>query len=350
MTLAAYREMALAAWAAVRDCERWWLLELRGCLPLAWRTRSESHLEARVRDRMICVTTDSPELPTPIDISLDPQNTNVGPPFPPGAAALPVWLFPPPGAVLSRFIRVPRGAASRINALLEAESDRWTLFSAAEILHGHGPPITVDANQAEIELRFVARASAASWIRAIESRGLNTPSIVLGPEDRFRVPWQSGPLQNRRLRQRTLLIAAIAAAAVVAIAADSLAAFREQGLWQRRVAAERALLGRQREMETRIAGLVAIHDTGKAAPAEPRAMLLATLATALPASDWLTELSIKEETLTLRGYSINVEALLRALEPLARDRVVTVQGELAFDARLERHRFTVVMRTKTAGS
>jgi general secretion pathway protein L len=265
----------------------------------------------------------------------------------PKPVAVPVWLLPPPGAVLTRTVQVPRAAATHFDALLRAEADRWTSFPIDEIVCGWGLPRPVDDNRVEIELRFVARSTASSWAEALERHGLVPTWLVLGPDERFRVRWRTAaPLCRRLLRGRNLLIGVTAAAALLAIGADWGAARREQGLWQERIGAQRTHLARQRELETRIGSLLAAVGAADSTRTQPRAPQLAALAAALPASDWVTELSFKDDALMLRGYAKNVELLLKALEPLARDGVVTVQGELALDARLERQRFTVSLRSR----
>jgi hypothetical protein len=337
------RAMAVALGSRAIHFLAWWIAELRGLLPERWRSRPQAHVEARVGHGTIRVSGWQGE---PVDIPLDPN-------APPSAVsvpiALPVWLVPPSEAVLSRIVQVPRAAAARFETLLQAEADRWTSFPVDQIIYGWGLPRAVDDNRVEIELRFVARATASGWAKALAARGLAPSWLVLGPEERFKVRWRdAGPSRRRVLGARHLLVAATVAAAILAICTDWIAARREQAVWQERIGAQRLHLGRQRELETQIANLLAAAGAADSTRAQPRAMQFAALAAALPATDWLTELSFRDETLTLRGYAKNVELLLKALEPLARDGVVTVQGELALDARLERQRFTVSLRGKGA--
>ena len=327
---------------------RWWVNELVELVPFAWRAGNRYRIEAHVVDDIIVVKIHRPPAAV-IEGRLDvAQRTAAPPDFASRLAreyrSLPVWIIPPPQAILSRLVQVPRSAAGRFDQLLAVEADRWTPFSAQEIVAAWRVK-DHDERRNEVELRFLPRALVDRWTTVLASFGLTASSVVLGQEHAFRAAIGGRNVSFAQGYGRNVGISLLVLGAAFLALVDWAATVRERDAWQARVSSERRLLAQQAELESRIESLHA----SQSAPQPPQAALLGLLSSALPPGDWLTEISVREGTAILRGYSAGVDALLKALEPLAVDAVVTIQGELAFDARLQRQRFTVTLRVGESG-
>jgi outer membrane murein-binding lipoprotein Lpp len=131
---------------------------------------------------------------------------------------------------------------------------------------------------------------------------------------------------------------------LAAIAVDATVAGSERNRWQDLLSAEVRELSVQRKLQEDIARTVTTIKQGEAARANPKGALLAALSAAIPRTDWLNEISIKDGSVTLRGYALKPEEVTKALEPFARRNEVRFQGESAYDARLDRTRFAVSFR------
>jgi Tfp pilus assembly protein PilN len=125
---------------------------------------------------------------------------------------------------------------------------------------------------------------------------------------------------------------------------DVAVAVSNRSAWQDRLGAERQGFSVQRKLQDEIARMVATIKQGELARANPRGALLASLSVALPRTDWLTELAIKGDAVTLRGYALKIDELTKALERVTGQGEVQYQGETAYDARTERTRFAASFR------
>lgn len=322
----------------------WWIQELLGLLPARWREFNQRRIELRMTDDVIAVRICRPHT-TDLQGRLDPSTAAIDPPELAArlireSRRLPVWLVPPASAVLRQRVEVPRSAVPYFERLLAVECDRWTPFSRDEIAIAWDVSTRAKSPKSNVDLYFVPRASIDRWMGAVARFRLAPSVLVLSAENRLHAPIAAGQggLGDRRMSR--LATAVLAGAALILVLADWIGAVHERNAWQARVHSERSLLLRQKQIEQQIEEFAAgVQRTG-----QPRAVLLASIAKVLPQTDWLTEFSYREGLATLRGYSGNVEQLLKSFEPLASESVVTVQGDLAFEARLERHRFTIAFR------
>jgi general secretion pathway protein L len=346
--IAAASRATTEASAMFQRFARWWREELLALVPSAWRERNRRRIEAHIGDGSIRARICRGSA-TPAEGLLDISRQAVEPAefaaiLANACRSSPVWLCVPPAAILSRIVQVPRSAAVRFDNLLAVEADRWTPFSAAEIVAAWRVlPDSAD-NKSEVELCFVPRASIDRWTGMLASFGLAPSVAVLGDDHRLHAELANASTPYAKTcRERKRMVAAAAGAALLLAYIDWAAATHERNAWDARVSAERRQLARQQAVERRIEDVLAASAGAEETGKRPAAVL-AGVSAALPASDWLTELALRDGTAALRGYSANVEALLKALEPLSMDKVVTIQGELAFDARLDRHRFAVAFR------
>jgi general secretion pathway protein L len=345
---------ALAGAAAILDqLGRWWIAELSALLPARWLQRRGSRIEARANDGFMelrMIQSSGHALSARLDLrngAIEPRN--VAALLAKRGHALPVWLYPPEAAILTHVLQIPHSAANQFDKLLRLEIDRWTPFSIDQIIVAWRRVGNVADQRAEVKLRFVPRASIEFPVKALAEVGLAPSLVVLGQEAEFHAALEKPSSGDGRWRTRKMLRLVLPLAALAFLLIDWASINRERKSWQERIAAERRLLVQQSGLESKIAGIAPVMRGDTDTEAAPlRAAFLSVLSATLPGTDWLSELSVRERNVILRGYSANVEILLKALEPLAAAGAVSVQGELAFDARVERQRFAVTFRIAEA--
>lgn len=257
-------------------------------------------------------------------------------------AQLPVWLIPPADVILSKTVQIPRSAAPHFPELLPIEISRWTPFSLDQLVLAWRRSRDRQDNKADIEIRFIPRTSLSDWLETLLKGNLQVGTIVLGD---MQIP--IGAISTAKRRERQLRIAAVVALIVAAtafVASDWIAASRERNRWTQRIQDERREIARQQTVQSKIDEIVGAAREAREAESRARGLLLAKIAAVLPESDWLTDLSLRGGTITLRGYSLRPELLLKAIESLAAERAVTLQGEVTFDARLNRNRFSLAFQ------
>ena len=256
---------------------------------------------------------------------------------------LPVWLIPPAQFVLSRTVSLPRSAVPAFAKLLILEADRWTPYGATEIAAAWREVVSDGGNKVDIELQFVPLAAVEQWKRRLADIELVPSLVILGPAPELRAPLSVRGLKPSRSRR--LATVALILATAIALVADWGAAAREREALRRRIDAAQQEYAQQRDIEKQIADILAVsREQRRGGLARSRNTLLPTLAGLLPETDWLSEIILRKDAATLRGYSANPERLLKALGPIASNGDVVLQGELALDAKLERQRFSVAFK------
>ena len=337
--------MIVSGWRGTHRVANWWLGELAGLLPRKWRDRQKARIEASMNhggaDIRICGTQNSfahGRLEAS-GIGSEPLAKAIAQ----VRGRLPVWVFPPAGTVLSQFVQVPRSVFGQFDGLVVAESERWTSFPSEEIYLGWRLGINDAKGKVTVALHFIPRALVEPTLHALRSHGLEPSLIVLDASERISVPLIAGGL-TRHQRSRRVSFAAAALAAVTFLTADWFVATHKMDALRRQIALERQQFSRQRDIETKIANILAVSADGAALTARARNDFLGAVSRVLPATDWLTEVAIRGAAVTLRGYTVQPEALIKALEPLAKDQTVMLQGELSVDKRFNRNQFTVVLQ------
>jgi hypothetical protein len=261
---------------------------------------------------------------------------------------LPVWLLPPPEAVLKRIVSVPLSAFANFAKLLPLEIERLTPYRCEEIASGW-KEASRTAKLVEVELRYIPRKLLLKLSNPLERTGLVPSKIALGPEPEFRVAASDFVSASRlkRIRSRRFATATLGIAVVIFVAVDWWTALKTRTAWQQQVAREIRQLAQQKTLEKRIADLTGSIESSRS-QSLARSQSLLALARALPATDWLTEVTFRDRAATLRGYAANPELLLKQLEPLAMDKQVSLQGEMTLDAKLARQRFVVTLQLREA--
>jgi hypothetical protein len=328
----------------LRRAMSWWLTELAGLMPRKWRDRDKARIEVRFDERGIELRIHG--VPGFVEAGRLEASGIVPEALAKAIAqarrTLPVWVFPPTGAVLSRSVQVPRSVLGRFEHLVATEAERWTSFPAEEIYLGW--QLRDDSKgKVTIVLSFLPRAAVDAPLRALQVVGLEPSLLVLDAGERISVPLFNAAA-TRGQRARRLAVAAAVLAAAMFLTTDWIAAVHEREALRQQIAFERQQFSRQRDLESKIANVLAASSDSTGQTAKSRNDFLAALSGALPPTDWLTEIAIRATQITLRGYTIQPEALIKALEPLSQDRTVMLQGELSVDKRLSRNRFNVVLQ------
>jgi hypothetical protein len=330
-----------------RHCWEWWVGELSTLVPARWRDRMQPRIEARVVDEKVEVRIVRPPKP-PRKATLDEMSlSRRDDPFLKllryEREALPVWLFLA-GDVLTRRIQIPRSVLAGFGELLRLEADRWTPYSAEEIVAAWRQIGPLGESKVELELSFAPLAIVERFKQKLERFDLRPSIVVLG--DELHAKLDSGARTTKTLRMlRRTAFGTLALALAVFSTADLVLAKRDREFWRERVIFEQRVLAEQRGLEKKISEIASIlNDPLGDGRSASRSSLLTRLTTIIPDTDWLTEVSIRNDTVMLRGYSAKPEMLLKAIESLAGIHDVALQGELAYDAKLDRQRFSIAFR------
>lgn len=326
---------------------RWWRTELQNLLPARWRFGPGPRIEIRCAENTTLqlvrrdghsetgLFNEKKRAIEPADFAQAIANLKYD---------LPIWLFPSADDVLSRTIQLPKAALPHFYKLLPAEIDRWTPYAADEIVVAW-KAAPRDSVSVDIELRYIPRQRMTGRINSLVQIDLVPTIVVLGDDTAFRTPdvRVTSPIRQARIRNKKLAAAALVLASAVFVLTDWQTAQKERRVLQDQIKHELRDLEQQRALQQRLSDVRDLIDDGSR-QSGLQSHFLRALAAAVPPTDWLTELSIRSRSMTLRGYSANPDLLIKALEPLALRKDVLLQGELATDVRLARQRFALAMR------
>jgi hypothetical protein len=336
--------MIISVLGSLRRATSWWVGELAGLMPRKWHDRDKARIEARFDEHSVELRVHG--VPGRVETGRLEASGILPEALAKGIAqarrTLPVWVIPPTGAVLARSVQVPRSTLGRFEHLVAAEAERWTSFPADEIYLGWR--LRDDSKgKVTIVLSFIPRTAVDAALRKLQTCGLEPSLLILDASEKISVPLFSAAAA-RSVGARRLSVAAAVLAGVMCLVIDWLAAVHERETLHRQIALQRQQFSRQHELESKIANVLAASSESNGQTAKSRNDFLVALSGAMPLTDWLTEVAIRATQITLRGYTMQPEALIKALEPLSQDRTVMLQGELSVDKRLNRNRFTIVLQ------
>jgi general secretion pathway protein L len=337
----------LPARSILRGSWEWWLTELSGLTPRSWRDRLRARIEARIAGDDVELEIIRPPSSS-MKGTVSGATKSTAPESLLGALRrerdrLPVWLVPPAQSVLSRIVPLPRSAVPTFAKLLSFEADRWTPYQSSDIAAAWREVGPHDGSKVDIELRFVPLASVEQWKRRLAEIELVPCLVVLGPEQELRAQLTARGWRLSRVRR--VAATALAFAVAIFLIADWSVAVRERDALRQGIDAEQQEYAQQRDLEKRIADILAAsREQRRGGMSKSRSTMLPFLARLFPETDWLTEIILRKDTATLRGFSANPERLLKSLGPLAGNGDAALQGEIALDAKLERQRFSVAFK------
>ena len=334
-----------------RQALDWWLDELVGLLPDRWKNR-RARIELTFGDTRVGVRLVRGDQIMGQGWVDEDGKTVIPPAFSAQIAKrkhnFPVWLLVPSDAVLKFGLQIPRSAYSNFTILLPLEIERRTPYRPDEILIGCKRVGQTDKS-VDLELRYITRTLLTRLTSSITQSGLTPTIVVVGPDPEFRITdtnHRTAAVKAQIFRQR-MSLAGLAAAILIFIAADQWSALKSKTAWQNQVDQDVQSLKRQQSLQKQLADLSTL--IGSNGPSKiTAAEILTSLATKLPPTDWLTEISFHNRVITLRGYAADTDLLIKQLEPLANNKIVSLQGETALDPRLSRQRFALSFQLEQA--
>jgi general secretion pathway protein L len=220
---------------------------------------------------------------------------------------LPVLLRLPPKAVMTRVVTLPLAVERDLPAVLNFEMDRLTPFSADELFWSIAGKIRDPSRELlRITLLVVPRAALAPVLDLLHRHRLQ-PEALEAEDTRI-------PLRQTAARPRRFAWPAICAA--LAIACLLLPPLRQQLALDRAQAlvAARAPAAAAQRLRAELAATTA----GRAVVAAARhrgdpLQILAALTAALPDDTWLSDLTLKDGSLSVDGQSGNAAGLISLL-------------------------------------
>src|SRR5262249_9082131 len=144
----------------------------------------------------------------------------------------------------------------------------------------------------ELELRFVPSALIRHWCDDLANLHLRPTEVVLGPREELRASLADDSEPGRRSPSlRSIAGLLFVAAAIVFVIVDWRLALERRDRLSEQVAGEQAQLAKQRVIERKTTELLAVLAETSKEDRVTASHFLALLATALPETDWLTEVS-----------------------------------------------------------
>jgi len=272
-----------------------------------------------------------------------PEGSGVPPEFASatlGRQPAPVWFFPEADSVLSRVVQIPTAASNAFERILDIEINRWSPFHRNEVFAAWQH--TSQGEMSQVTLFLVSKALVASWKERLAGSGLALSVLVLGPGHELSMGTRTESLLGH-FKKRAFLLTILTLGVLLA-SCDWLVAQHKLDVWKGRYKSELAALSKQSEIEADIDA--AIKEINAKNSLVPVGVALSSLAGALPNTDWVTEISVKNQDIVVRGFTLNLEELVRRVERIAADNATSLQGEVTFDPGTDRQRFSIGFRPR----
>jgi general secretion pathway protein L len=227
----------------------------------------------------------------------------------PAPSDLPVLLRLPPNSVLTRAVTLPLAAERDVAAALNFEMDRLTPFSADELFWSIG---SVMRDQARALLRMtlliVPRAPLEPVLELLGRRQLRPEALEA---EGIRVALQRTAARQRRRFAWPALCACLAVACLVLpLLRQQIAIERAQAMVLARAPAAAAAQRLRAELVADTAGRI---EVAAARRRGDPLQVLAALTGVLPDDTWLSDLALKDGSLTMDGQSGNAARLIGLL-------------------------------------
>jgi Tfp pilus assembly protein PilN len=250
------------------------------------------------------------------------------------------------GAALVRTVRLPKAAAGMADEAVRLQM-RQTLPDQAQGLLWQRSNGTVEGDHLVFQVHILRAEDVTALRKLAEAGGAKVVSVqVAGAGDGS--VWRAD--EGRVRRARTVAAAAVLAVLLVALVPVWMLAVERQALADAnaaKVATVAALQKRLDEM-TATASEAELRQQEKAdviaqfRRQQQRLAMLGDLARALPASVWLSELSVSGDEMRLSGFSADDPTVaLRALQGMAWAETARMDGPIMFDSLTRENRFNV---------
>jgi general secretion pathway protein L len=340
---------------------RWWFRELRACVPASrpgmpsLRSRALivqmvdedvvfHHRKGRAQVELGRVSAKSAEGPSGRKLLTEVRRKA-------RALRTDVVLCLHPDSVLQLQVALPLAAGENLDEVLGFEMERLTAFAASDVYYAHR---VVDTNQSEkrmtVQLMAVPRAIADAAIGLIRKWGLKPDVVTAGDGNLALDPAINllpKPASVRPERSAGRVVAALIAIALGLGAAQVYLEYRQQArllaAYEARLIHSRTAALRVEELKTEASQLLArTRYVAHRKQAQPLVSeLLSEITERLPDDTWVSQLQIKEDHVTLSGYSRSASALIEGLEASDMLSQVRFTSPITLDSRLDVERFNL---------
>jgi general secretion pathway protein L len=340
---------------------RWWLRELRACIPGARAGMSAVRSRALIV-RMLHedVVFDHRKGRTLVELgrisTKSAEGLSARKVLTRARRAARAWqtgvvLCLQPDSVLRLNVALPLAAGENLDEVLGFEMERLTTFSAGEVYYSHR---VIDVNQSEkrmtVQMMAVPRTIADAAIDLIRKWGLK-PDVVtaiggdLALDPLINLLPKPAPARSERSAGR--LLVALAAIVLGLGAAQVYLEYRQQTLllaaYEERLTHSRGAALRVEELKTEISQLLArTRYVAQKKQAQPLiSEILSEVTERLPDDTWVSQFQFKGDHVTLSGYSKSASALIERLEASDMLSQVRFTSPITLDSRLGVERFNL---------
>lgn len=346
----------------------WWLGELLGLVPEAWRQRLGQ------RGALLLIELDGSQCrlrfggygntevlaSAPLGIDDELPEMLAAPLRHRSGKAAKVLLRLPADCGLHKVIGLPAAAEATLGNVLRFEMDRHTPFNSEQVYFGYRVlKREADQQRLLVELQLVPRSYLDPLLQRLAALEVRPSRVALGeasdggqPElwidlRQPGVPGARGAWGNRRLLLWSLLLLGLAALLLLPLQQREHAAER----LQQELAQPRALAERAAQVQQQLQQLEAGRDYLAQQQVRASAMLelLEELTRLLPDHTWLTRFEVGPERVRLEGESSEASSLIGLLEGSQRLHNVSFASPITSNPRTQRDRFSLLAERQPSG-
>ena len=250
--------------------------------------------------------------------------------------------------VLAPQLELPVDAAENLKEVLDFEMDRQTPFSADEVYYDYRILGTdPDLERLNLEMRVATRRDVAAARRLAEAAGLRVLSVC-GPGDSRTAQAMNLLPRDNSEKSGALLPRLAAALVIVAVILAGLALYLPLKQSRQELAKLEGEVDQARSSAAIVARLQESLDShlaqrgsvvAKKRDGHSTLEILNEITRLLPDHSWLLQLSLRDGSINLVGYSDDPSSIIRLLEQSEALADVTFAAPITRDPRIDRDRF-----------
>lgn len=229
-----------------------------------------------------------------------------------------------------RTLELPSQAASFLDAIVRAQIDRLTPWSAALAAFGCGAPTQISEGRVGVTVAATARSQVMPLVNALERMGSDSVVVSAAPDAaidaRIAVFSVQASRQRRMRRMRRILVAVPSLIGLAAVGALSASVFVGAERDSAQLEVSRRLAERRAALTSGPSGVVAQAAAMLAQrkrETAPSVLILESLSRALPDDTYLGELQVEEGKLRISGVTREASSLIKIIEQTDRFRSAT---------------------------
>jgi general secretion pathway protein L len=229
----------------------------------------------------------------------------------------------PADKVLRRSLRLPLEAAENLREVLAFQMERYTPFKASEIAYDYRVTATdIAARKVAVDLAILPRATFEQATSIADLFGLAADRIGIVDDHEQERSFNFRPYEESsepQAAQRRFFFAFTMAAAILIVVASCLPLYfnhRALTAYEARLSEARTAALQAETLKKRLTAAMNLSRVliGRRAQTPTITSLLADITDRLPDDTWLTQLQIREGTLTISGVSSSSAPLISRLE------------------------------------